>query len=176
MKRETRPVTAREYKIMLQTSPFEGGRGDMLKASERFRDAFAKSIEALVVPSSGKTLTGGKLEPVEAEKQVTVQFLDTKDLDLRESSHIFRVRQPIGGGPLELTFKFRHPDRFLASSGKTGGKKKFEEDIKTTHDRDWISLHSLSGKVKDVDDRTAFKTLKDIEGFFKSLKQQLADA
>jgi hypothetical protein len=128
------------------------------------------------VSKQGDPLVHGEFEPVEDEKRVTVQFFDTNDRRLRKSSFVFRQRQSITGGPLELTLKRRHSDRFFVSGSKTGGKTKFEEDIKATQTHDFISLHSLSGKVKEVDADIEFKFLKDIRGFFKPLKKQLGNA
>jgi hypothetical protein len=175
MIRKTRPVTSREYKVMLRAKRFDGSKKDTFAAAESFRDAFARAIMKSVVSNEGDPLAGGKFEPLEDEKQVTVQFFDTKDRRLRKSNFVFRQRQPVTGGPLELTLKRRHPDRFFVSGSETGRKTKFEEDIKATQAHDFISLHSLSGKVKEVAADTEFKSLKDIRGFFKPLKKQLGN-
>lgn len=175
MIRKTRPVTSREYKMMLRANRFEGSKNDILAAAKHFRDALAQAIKKSVVRTD-ESLVGGEFEPVEDGKQVTVQFFDTKDRRLRKSDFVFRQRQPIAGGLLELTLKRRHPDRFFVSDSKTGRKTKFEEDIKATQDLGFISLHSLSGKVKGVAADTKFESLKDIRGFFKPLKKQLGNA
>ncbi len=176
MPRKTRPVTSREYKIMLRAKRFEGSKRDILTAAESFRAAFARAVMKCTVSKQSDPLVHGEFEPVEDEKRVTVQFFDTNDRRLRKSSFVFRQRQSITGGPLELTLKLRHSDRFFVSGCKTGGKTKFEEDIKATQTHDFISLHSLSGKVKGADDDTEFKSLKDIRDFFKPLKKQLGIA
>lgn len=175
MIRKTRPVTSREYKVMLRAKRFDGSKKDTLAAAESFRDAFARAIMQSVVSNDGDPLAGGRFEPLEDESQVTVQFFDTKDRRLRNSNFVFRQRQPVTGGPLELTLKRRHPDRFFVSGSKTGRKTKFEEDIKATQAHGFMSLHSLSGKVKEVAADTEFKSLKDIRGFFKPLKKQLGN-
>ena len=175
MTRKTRPVTSREYKMMLRAKRFEGSKRDILAAAESFRATFARAIMKSIVSKQGDPLAHGEFEPLEDEKQVTVQFFDTKDRRLRKSSFVFRQRQPITGGPLELTLKRRHPDRFFVSGSETGRKTKFEEDIKATQTHSFISLHSLSGKAKEVAADTEFKSLKDIRGFFKPLKKQLGD-
>lgn len=174
MSRATRPVASREYKIMLRATEFGRGEKGILKAAAGFRETLARAVRESVIPIDGKVLSGGEFEPMKKKKQVKVKFFDTEDVRLRASDFVFRQRQPVGGGPLELTLKRRHPDRFFVSDSKTGGKKtKFEEDIKVTDTHDFISLHSLSGTAKKVDDDTKFATLKDIKQFFKPLKQQL---
>ncbi len=175
MTRKTRPVTSREYKMMLRAKRFEGSKRDILAAAESFRAAFARAITKSTVGRQGDPLARGEFEPLEDEKQVTVQFFDTKDRRLRKSSFVFRQRQPVTGGPLELTLKRRHPDRFFVSGSETGCRTKFEEDIKATQTHSFISLHSLSGKVKEVPADTEFKSLKDIRGFFRPLKKQLGN-
>lgn len=176
MRRETRPVRSREYKLMLRPRKFDGDKNDVLKSAEDFQNSLAKAVKEVAFVTQGEAVSG-KFTLVAEEKQVTVEFFDTEDLRLRESGYVFRQRQRIGGGPLELTLKFRHPDRFLASDRKAGGQEsKFEEDIKATHAHEFISLHSLSAKVKDVDAGTEFAILKNLRAFFKHLKEQLGDA
>jgi hypothetical protein len=68
----------------------------------------------------------------------------------RKSHHVIRQRQTIGVEKLGLTLSRRHPGRFIVSVSKTGGKQKFEEDIKASKIHDFISLHRLSGKKIDV--------------------------
>jgi hypothetical protein len=161
---------------MLRANRFAGSHNDILVAAERFRNAFAGDLLKFAVSNDGDSLVGGVFEPLEDEKQVTVQFFDTKERRLRNSDFVFRQRQHANGGPLELTLKRRHPDRFYVSGSKTGRKTKLEEDIKATQTHGFISLHSLSGKVKDVDADTEFNSMKDIRKFFRPLKKQLGNA
>lgn len=177
MARKTRPVTSREYKLMLQGHRFAGNQHDIAAAAENFRRDFAEAVAQIAGGPRIDSVVHGKLDALEEDKQVNVQFFDTKDRRLRNGNFVFRQRQPRGdGGRLELTLKRRHPDRFIASGTKTGGKVKFEEDIKATRHRDFISLHSLSGKVKNVAADTKFEKLKDIRSFFRPLKRQLGEA
>ena len=175
MKRQSRPVRSREYKVMLKTERFDGKSKEIAKAAERFRKSLKRGIAELVLPIAGDVLTGDEFAISAPDKQVVVEFRDTKDRRLRESNLVFRTRQPVGGGSLELTLKCRHPDRFLVSDATTGGKLKFEEDIKISDVADFISLHSLSGKIKKVAGDTKFRKLKDVQHFFRPLKDQLGD-
>ena len=161
---------------MLQPRAFDGSKKDVLKSVANFRNALDQTIAAVAFTRQGETVSG-KFKPVEEAKQVTVAFFDTEDFRLRESNYVFRQRQPIGGGPLELTLKFRHPVRFLASDRKAGGQQsKFEEDVKATRAHAFISLHSLSSKVEDVDASTKFDSLRDLREFFRPLNKQLGDS
>ncbi|QDV45884.1 hypothetical protein Enr13x_57870 [Stieleria neptunia] len=176
MPRQSRPVTSREYKVMLRASRFVGNGQEVLAATEHFRSVFARAIGHAVAKQSDDPAVRGVFEPKQDDKQATVQFYDTKDRRLRNAGFVFRQRQPLSGGPLELTLKRRHRDRFFVSGSKTGGKTKFEEDIKATVDHEFLSLYSLSGKVTDVDAGTEFHALKDIRRVFKPVKSQLGDA
>ncbi len=158
---------------MLRANRFAGSKQDVIAAAEHFREACAQGFRNSVVTSDGVSFLRGEFKPLVDAKQVTVQFFDTRDRRLRNSDFVFRQRQPIAGGPLELTLKRRQADRFFVSGSKTGGKTKFEEDIKTTQTHSFISLHSLSGKVKKVDADTKFQSMKDIQSFFNPLKKQL---
>ena len=176
MMRKTRAVTSREYKMMLQAEEFKGDNDKLARAADKFRDDLADSIAEFVVPSDGKVLAGDKFKPQKKKKQATVQFFDTKRLLLRKSDFVFRRRRPLSGGKAELTLKRRHPDRFLTSGSETGGDPKFEEDIKATRKQVFISLHSLSGKVKKVDPDVEFNRLEDIQRFYEPLREQLGSA
>ncbi|WP_182868338.1 hypothetical protein [Stieleria mannarensis] len=176
MARKSRPVTSREYKLMLRANRFAGDHQEVLAAAEHFRSVFVRAIGNTILEETDGPAVQGSFAPHRDDKQVTVQFFDTKDRRLRHSSFVFRQRQSASGGPLELTLKRRHRDRFFVSGCKTGGKTKFEEDIKATRDAPFLSLHSLSGKVTGVDAETEFRTLKDIRRFYKPFKTQLGDA
>jgi hypothetical protein len=176
MTRNTRAVTSREYKMMLQAEAFKGGNEKVAKAAEKFRDDFAGAIADFVLMSDGEVLVGGKFKPQKKKKQAPVRFFDTKRLLLRRLDFVFRRRRPLSGGKAELTLKRRHPDRFLTSGSETGGSPKFEEDIKATKKQVFISLHSLSGKVKGVDPSVEFNKLQDIQSFYEPLTEELGGA
>lgn len=171
--RETRPVTSREYKAMLRADFFGGDEQQIVAAAERFRSAVVRTIIKAFDRSKGKSNVHGRFRPGKSDKQATVQFFDTRDRRLRRSGLIFRVRRPVTGGPLELTLKRRHPDRFFVSGCETGGKSKFEEDIKASSAERFVSLHSLSGTVRGVADETEFQSLRHVRQFYKPLKKLL---
>lgn len=175
MNRKSRPVTAREYKVMLRAAKFDGNREDVLNAAESFRIAFADAIRS-VATSQDELLVGDAFELRSKEKQATVQFFDTKDRRLANANFVFRRRQPVASETIELTLKRRHFDRFLVSGSQTGRKTTFEEDLKATQTHGFISLYSLSGRVAGVAADTEFQTLKDIQRVFRPLKKQLGDA
>ena len=96
MNRKSRPVVSREYKMMLRARQFRGGKRRVLAVAKQLKDDFAKAARPFTLR------TDGEFEPVEVDKQVTVQFVDTTDLRLRSNDFVFRQRQPIGCRPLEL--------------------------------------------------------------------------
>ncbi|MDA7979392.1 MAG: hypothetical protein MPJ50_11570 [Pirellulales bacterium] len=174
-KRLTRPVTSREYKIMLQAKRFAGTKEQVLIAAERFRCVFADAINKHAMGHQSTQLSGERFGIRRKKKQAIVEFLDTEDRRLQRAGFVFRQRQPMHGGPCELTLKFRHADRFLASQARTGRKVKFEEDIKITRQSDFVSLYSLSGK-SSVDSIYVSKTLEDVRASFNPIKKQLGSA
>ena len=72
---------------MLRAKRFDGSKKDILVAAEYFRDAVARAIMKSDVRNDGHPLAGEKFEPLEDEKQVTMQFFDTKDRRLRKSDY-----------------------------------------------------------------------------------------
>lgn len=176
MSRQTRAVTSREYKIMLRSERFFGTRNDLFFAAARFRDSLAKALErASLLNDQGDSIVSGDFELGDDGKQAIVEFYDTKDRRLQNSDFVFRRREAMTGKKVDLTLKRRHPDRFYISGSVTGRKTKFEEDIKVAMNSRFVSLHSLSGKVNEVQPDVEFKTLDDIQDYFKPLKKQLGD-
>lgn len=116
-----RPVTSREYKLMLNTDRFQDrGRG-----TEVFFD-----LLNFLIRKEGGTVTEVQTE----EKRRLTSYLDTPELALRQADFSLRLRdERAGGGGFQLNLKYRAPDRYLSAaqdlSSPLGGDAKFEEDI-----------------------------------------------
>ena len=118
--RQARPVTTREYKLILTADRFFDRRkgaaalGELVSYSLRDRDS---DIEF-----QGK------------EEIRATYYVDTRDFLLRRAGYAIRVRFEEDEGQFKLSLKHRTPDRYLAaardlSSAHGDGVEKFEEDI-----------------------------------------------
>lgn len=159
---------------MLRAEKFSGSKSEILAAAECFNRTLARSITRTF--GADDDSFSGSFQTRKKSKQVLVQFFDTKDRRLRDSSLVFRQRQSLDGGSLELTLKRRHPDRFFVSGSRIDGETKMEEDIQSTNNHPFLSLYSLSGKVADVPDDTRFRELRDIRAFYQHVKKQMGDS
>lgn len=125
--RYNRPITSREFKIMLKARKFEN------------RD---KVIKKKVIPAINCQLqkVGGYIKEDIEEKECRVWYLDTKQHELNNNYNFFlRVREE--RNRYDITLKCRHPDRYISASydlehpsdhsGLEFKGFKFEEDITT---------------------------------------------
>jgi len=114
------PITSREYKLLLKTENFN----DRLRGAETFWSVLESAVDEL---------DGQCFRANEDFKRVT-WFLDTPEDMLLKLGYILRIRdEKEEEKRFKITMKFRHPDRYIASSiildctEKT--RSKFEEDI-----------------------------------------------
>lgn len=122
MKKSNRPVTSREYKLILNADRFK----DRVEGSQTFWDL----VEFLVDKQ------GGQIHLRQDEERVRrTWYLDTPGLDFRRRHYVLRVRKEEDEGEKEfkVTLKYRAPDRYISASQDLSstkkGKYKFEEDI-----------------------------------------------
>jgi hypothetical protein len=122
MTASNRPVTSREYKLILNADRFK----DRLEGSQTFWNL----VEFLVVNQ------GGQIHLRQDEEQVRrTWYLDTPGLDLQRHHYTLRTREEEDEGKkrFKVTLKYRAPDRYLSASQDLSstekGKHKFEEDI-----------------------------------------------
>lgn len=138
-----RPVTSREYKVMLRPGRFTGPERDLLAAADGLWRAFSRGVGAAAIRIDGAL--------DEVTRRRLVMFLDTGKHDLGARGYILRRRRNVDDEEDELTLKFRHPDCHVSQDrdmrARDGhSKTKFEEDIKAP----FTSLYSFSTTVKDV--------------------------
>ena len=165
-------VNSREYKIMLDRKKFMGDRAELIVQCEKFWSIFEKAIVKTT------TKTTGTINDVTKQRWIT--FFDTKDHLLNNNRYIFRKRIDLLEESTETTFKFRHPDRFIAqdrdmsAKKKDKGESKFEEDIKALFKKpSFMSLYSFSTK-QSVSNSKSFETLKDIDKLYPDLSKKLS--
>ena len=104
-----RPITSREYKLMLNT--------------ERFRDRRAGAglfwkLLTFLVENQGNEVISDQVDHLEkdAEKIRTTWYLDTPGYELQRANITLRVREEPGAkNPFKVTLKFRAPDRYTAA-------------------------------------------------------------
>jgi len=125
-----KPVTSREYKLMLNISRFQ----DRAAGSREFWQLvtfLAQRQEDLAGPIG--------IEVQHEEELRDVRYLDTRGLALRRNGFVLRAREEYSADPAKrhkLTVKYRDADRYMAagqdlSTTSTVGeaKEKFEEDV-----------------------------------------------
>ncbi|MEZ4866967.1 MAG: hypothetical protein R3C14_36935 [Caldilineaceae bacterium] len=124
-----RPITSREYKLMLNT--------------ERFRDRRAGAalfwkLLTFLVENQGNTVLPTSDDPdQDVEKRRVTYYLDTPDYALRRADLTLRIRQETAGKkPYKTTLKARAPDRYTAAGFDLSctqkvkaDDNKFEEDV-----------------------------------------------
>jgi len=161
-------VTSREYKVMLRASLFDGEEASMRGAVGRFWSDVSRALADLGVPTSGA------FETVKAVR--LVRFFDTDSHFLHDDDYIVREREDVATGEREVTLKFRHPDRYVASdrsmeaSSTDGVKTKFEEDVKPP----FVSVFSFS-TTQPLESGAALKQMSDVAALFPGLADALED-
>lgn len=120
MAQSNRPITSREYKLMLNADRFKDRRQGVL--------AFWNLVHFLVTKQNGVII-----EPQNEEKRRRTSYLDTVGLDLHQHGFALRLRQESEQEEYKVTLKYRGPDRYISAnqdlSSSEEGKTKFEEDI-----------------------------------------------
>lgn len=164
MPTSNKPITSREYKLMLNA--------DRFKNRKEGADAFWELAAALVEEQGGKAKK--KIE----EKERRVWYLDTPDFELRRAGYVLRLREEMEAAKrFKLTLKFRHPDRYLSASrnvavsaaGQAASDDittKFEEDIL----RQSVSKFAHSTSIH-LADRPNLDTLADVINIFAGLER-----
>ena len=102
-----RDVVSREYKVMLRPNKFAGDEKGVLKSAHGFWQDFARAI-------SGVAEAEGDLARIKTRR--LIRFYDTPKKLLNTGRYIFRERCCIDTEEREVTLKFRHADRHVASS------------------------------------------------------------
>ena len=176
----TRPITSREYKVMLDADKFVGGKQEFKAAANSFWKIFSAAIGGQTAKIHGA---------FDVVKKRLITFYDTEEKLLYEHAYIFRER--IENNKREATLKFRHPDRYYAQDrdmrckgDDTEENLKFEEDIKSNDELDFatiekpkyfVSLYSHSNKCKIKASKT-ISCLHDLAGMFPDFKNRLGGA
>lgn len=161
-------VTSREYKVMLQASLFDGDEATMRAQVEAFWASLVKELLEIDIP------TEGRFAAVKARR--LIRFFDTDQRWLNSQAYIVREREDVDTGEREVTLKFRHPDRYVASdrtmdpAEPEGSKTKFEEDVKPP----FVSVYSFSTTQPLISGRV-LQQVSDVAELFPGLPDDLKE-
>jgi len=131
-----RPLTSREYKIMLLPREFN----DIEKGIGKLKSIFDSKVDKKVEWAT----------EIEVSNRKRTWFVDSAEFDLfKKNKFILRIRQGLRTGEVETTVKCRHPDRYISASHDLSSVSKslvvkFEEDISIP----FVSQFSLSGTFR----------------------------
>jgi len=152
MKLSNRPVTSREYKLMLNSDRF----GDRHKGAERFLNL----IDLLIRKQ------GGSVDKQDKEETRHTSYLDTPQFALRQSGLSLRLREEENG--FQINLKYRGADRYISAardlSASQTGKIKFEEDILPP----FVSKFSHSNSIA-TGTLPHIETIKDVVSIFPGI-------
>jgi hypothetical protein len=155
-----RPITGREYKLMLNTDGFK----DMDEGIKNFLDIIESKIKML-----NRREEQVRFEKKIKEKNRRVWYLDTKNFDLNARNFLLRVRRE-NDEEYITDLKCRNADRYIAASydfsSNTKGniKMEFEEDIISP----FVSKFSLSASFK-AEKEPRLESFTDVSSIFPGL-------
>jgi hypothetical protein len=153
--KSNRPITSREYKLMLKPSEFD----DRQRGIDKFLDLIKSQTEEQHI----------ELKKDFNEKKRRTWYLDTDSFELNANKFLLRIREEKQTGECETTLKCRHPDRYMSaaydlSSPIMNVQTKFEEDITIP----FVSKFSLSASFKE-NKEPKLNSFKDLKSIFSAL-------
>lgn len=148
MSASNRPVTSREYKLMLNA--------DRFKDRDQGSQVFLGLLDFLIGKEGGKII-----EPQNKEERRQTSYLDTPESALRQNGFTLRLRKEAKAEDgFQITLKYRASDRYISAaqdlSSPRADKIKFEEDILPP----FVSKFSHSSSIKT-------KTMPDLSSIEK---------
>jgi hypothetical protein len=163
-------LKSREYKVMLLPERFGGEDERVRRAAGEFWADVNEVLNQLDVPIP----TQGAFDRVKAHRRI--KFFDTAEHGFNARKYVFRERVDVESGQREVTLKFRHADRYLASDremdAKTDGRveTKFEEDVKPP----FVSVFSYSTSVELASD-IEMASVRQVVDLFPGLAHAVRD-
>lgn len=162
MNSSNRPITSREYKLMLNT--------DRFKDREEGIEVFLRLIEFLIKKEGG---TIKKIQNKKEDEEIRLtSYLDTPELALRQQGYSLRLRdEDKAENNFQINLKYRSSDRYIAAARDLSctyekNDHKFEEDILPP----FVSKfsHSTSIKTSEMPD---LNKVKKLVALFPGLKE-----
>ena len=154
MKASNRPVTSREYKVMLNSHRFK----DRKQGAEEFLE-----LIAFLIGKEGGTV----IERQNKEERRQTSYLDTPQFTLRQNGFSLRLREE--ADRFQVNLKYRHADRYVSASKDLSDSSegvKFEEDILPP----FTSKFSHSKSIKSAV-RPQLTVMKEVTSLFPGLKE-----
>src|SRR5215213_2295050 len=153
-----RPVTSREYKLMLNMDRFK----DREQASQEFL-----SLLEFLVEKEGGTI----VEKQNEEERRYISYLDTPEGALHQQGFALRLREEDDDEEeFQINLKYRAPDRYISAaqdlSSPQEGKTKFEEDILPP----FVSKFSHSTSI-ETDTAPELGTMNKVMALFPGLRK-----
>jgi hypothetical protein len=153
-----RPVTSREYKLMLNV--------DRFKDREQASQEFLSLLDFLVRKERGSVVE----EQNEEEKRQT-SYLDTPERALHQQGFALRLREEDDDEEeFQINLKYRDSDRYISAaqdlSSPQRGKTKFEEDILPP----FVSKFSHSTSI-ETDADPELDSMQKVMAFFPGLRE-----
>ena len=156
-----RPITSREYKLMLNV--------DRFKDREQGAQIFLGLIEFLIQKEGGTII-----EKQDQEEHRRTSYLDTSKLALRQQGFALRLREEANAATgFQLNLKYRSSDRYISAMqdlSSSTGKIKFEEDILPP----FVSKFSHSTSIKTTA-KPDVSSIEKLTSLFPGLKQLTLD-
>jgi hypothetical protein len=174
-----RPVTSREYKLMLNV--------DRFKDREQASQVFLSLLGFLVKKERGSVVEEENDEERNEEERRHTSYLDTPERALHQQGFALRLREEDDGEEgFQINLKYRASDRYISAaqdlSSPQEGKTKFEEDIlppfiskfshstsiETDTDPELDSMHKVTAifpglRELDINDNTPVETVNDFK-------------
>jgi uncharacterized protein YjbK len=154
-----RPVTSREYKLMLNV--------DRFKDREQASQEFLSVLKFLV-----KKERGSVVEEQNEEERRQTSYLDTPEGALHQQGFALRLREEDDDDEEEfqINLKYRASDRYISAaqdlSSTQEGKTKFEEDILPP----FVSKFSHSTSI-ETDEDPELGTMEKVMDLFPGLRE-----
>src|SRR5215203_6701902 len=164
MDKSNRPVTSREYKLMLNM--------DRFKDREQASQEFLSLLDFLVKKEGGSVVEEQNDEERNEEEKRQTSYLDTPERALYQQGFALRLREEDDDDEegFQINLKYRASDRYISAaqdlSSPQDGKTKFEEDILPP----FISKFSHSTSI-ETDADPELGSMKNVMDLFPGLRK-----
>jgi hypothetical protein len=159
-----RPVTSREYKLMLNV--------DRFKDREQASQEFLSLLDFLVRKEGGSVVEEENDEERNEEEKRKTSYLDTPERALHQQGFALRLREEDDDDEegFQINLKYRAPDRYISAaqdlSSPQDSKTKFEEDILPP----FVSKFSHSTSI-ETDEDPELDTMNKVMDLFPGLRE-----
>jgi hypothetical protein len=164
MNTSNRPVTSREYKLMLNV--------DRFKDREQASQEFLSLLDFLVKKEGGSVVEEENDKERNEEEKRQTSYLDTPERALHQQGFALRLREEDDEDEegFQINLKYRDPDRYVSAaqdlSSTQESKTKFEEDVLPP----FTSKFSHSTSI-ETDEDPELDTMNKVMDLFPGLRE-----